>query len=210
MRSILYVSCSPRGPASHSGRFGAVVLERLGRLYPDAALIRRDLIADPVGLVDAAFSAAILDPSSGSDRFPRSEVLIQELEAADAVVLATPMHNYTVPAALKAWIDQIVRIHRSFASTPAGKVGLLPDRPVIVVIASGGWFTGPTPTGAPAQPDFLTPYLRAVFNTIGITDLHFITLEGVTRGPEMLDRALGAAMTALDGILGSLPGQQGF
>ncbi len=76
-----------------------------------------------------------------------SEAVIRELEAADILLIATPMHNYGVPAAvLKAWVDQIVRIHRTFSSTPGGKVGRLRDRPARLIVASGGWFTGPTPS----------------------------------------------------------------
>lgn len=200
MRSILHISCSPRGPDSHSGRFAHEVLDHLLRLHPYAVVRIRDLIAHPPDLVDAAFSTAILDPTASPDRFHQSELLIDELDAADAVVIATPMHNYTVPAVLKAWIDQIVRIHRSFVSTPTGKVGRLRDRPVIVVVASGGWFSGPSPTGTPPQPDFLTPYLTAVLNTIGITDIHFLAMEGVTRGPAMLQRGTFAAREALTRI----------
>ena len=102
---------------------------------------------------------------------------------------------------MKAWIDQIVRIHRTFRSTPQGKVGVLRDRPVYVVIASGGYFTGPSPTGTPAQPDFLTTYLRAIFGTIGITDLQFITLEGLSRGPEALAQALAAGRGRIDALV---------
>jgi FMN-dependent NADH-azoreductase len=204
MRSILYVSCSPRGADSQCLGFAQEVLGRLRQIHPDAIVRTRDLIADPPCLVDAAFSNAVLRADGSSDAFRHSEVLIQELEAADAVVIATPMHNYTVPAVLKAWIDQVVRIHRSFVSTPAGKVGTLADRPVFVVIASGGWFSGPSPTGAPAQPDFLTPYLRAILNTIGLRTIHFLTLEGVTRGPAMLERAVSEARQALDRALDTI------
>jgi FMN-dependent NADH-azoreductase len=167
-----------------------------------AQVMQRDLAATPPPVVDANFCAAIMDPN-GTDAaaFAASEVLIKELDRADAVVIATPMHNYTVPAVLKAWIDQIVRIHRTFASTPTGKVGKLRDRPVFIVIASGGWFSGASPTGAPAQPDFLTPYLRAILNTIGLTDIHVLTLEGVTRGPEQRDRAFALARETLDRIV---------
>ena len=163
---------------------------------------RRDLAADPPPFVDADFCSAITDPNGGaSAAFSASEILIRELEQAAAVVIATPMHNYTVPAVLKAWIDQVVRIHRSFASTPAGKVGRLHDRPVLVVIASGGWFSGPSPAGTPAQPDFLTPYLRAVLGTIGLHDIQFLALEGLGRGPEMQRRALANARQSLDRVL---------
>jgi FMN-dependent NADH-azoreductase len=201
MRSILYIPCSPRGADSHSLRFAEEVLDRLRELHPAAVVRTRDLIATPPDPVNAAFSAAVLDPSASPDAFRQSEMLINELEWADTVVIATPMHNFTVPAVLKAWIDQIVRIHRTFASTPEGKVGKLRDRPVFVVIASGGWFSGPSPTGTPAQPDFLTPYLRTILNTIGLHDIHFLALEGATRGPEMLQRAVAAARADLARVL---------
>ena len=74
-------------------------------------------------------------------------------------------------------------------------------RPVFLVAASGGWFTGPSPTGTPAQPDFLTPYLRTILNTIGLRTIHIIALEGVTRGPAMLERAVSLARQSLDHIL---------
>lgn len=201
MKTILYLSCSPRGPASHSLIFAEALLARLQQHHRTAQIQHRDLAANPPTTVDASFSNAILDPTSPPEAFTTSESLIQELEHTDALVIATPMHNFTVPAVLKAWIDQIVRIHRTFKSTPAGKVGTLKDRPVYIVIASGGWFSGPSPTGTPAQPDFLTPYLTAILNTIGIRDIHIIALEGVTRGPAMLERAVSLARQSLDRIL---------
>lgn len=205
MTTILHLRCSPRGAAAFSSRMAEEVLARLLRHHEGAEIVFRDLSAHPPPLVDAGFSAAILGPPGGlPPALEASEALIRELEAADALVIATPMHNYCVPAVLKAWVDQIVRIHRTFASTPGGKVGKLRDRPAWLVVASGGWFTGPSPTGAPAQPDFLTPYVRAVLNTIGIHDLHVLTLEGVTRGAEIADAAFGQARAALDRELAPL------
>jgi FMN-dependent NADH-azoreductase len=205
MQTILSISVSPKREAAISTAFGREVVGRLRLLYPDAAVAYRDLSANSAPLVDAAFCRAITNPGDDPAAFETSEALITELERADALVLATPMHNYSVPAVLKAWIDQVVRIHRSFASTSGGKVGLLRDRPVYVVIASGGWFTGPSPAGAPAQPDFLTPYLRAILGTIGLRQVHFLTLEGVTRGPDVLDRALTRARAVLDQVLPVTP-----
>lgn len=118
-----------------------------------------------------------------------SERLIAELEAADFVVIGTPMNNFTVPSTLKAWIDHIVRIRRTFRSSPEGKIGLLRDRPLIVVSAHGG-YCGDTP---PGQPDFLTPYLRAIFATIGIETVDFLRLEGMSRGPDAVARSLDHA-----------------
>ena len=187
MTNVLYLTCSPRGGESFSRRTGDELVGRLG-----GPVLRRDLAEDPPPWIDAGFSAAIMTPVT--DVVPPalavSEALIRELEAADRLVIATPMNNFGVPAPLKAWIDQIVRINRTFRSTPEGKIGLLRDRPAYLVVASGGWFTGPSPIGTPAQPDFLTGYVRVVLETIGIRSLHVITLEGVTRGADIAAKAM--------------------
>ena len=103
---------------------------------------------------------------------------IAELEQAGALIISTPMNNFTVPAVLKAWIDQVLRLERTFSSTPAGKVGLLADRPTYVVVATGGFVTGEHAR----QPDFLTPYLQAVLATLGIRTVQFLYLERIPRG----------------------------
>jgi FMN-dependent NADH-azoreductase len=112
----------------------------------------------------------------------QSEELIRELESADCVVIATPMHNFTVPSTLKAWIDHVVRVRRTFIATPDGYVGLLRDRPVFVAVSSGGRYSGPRAR----QPDFLTPYLRACLGTIGLRDLIFFAVEGTALPPDVL------------------------
>ncbi len=201
MRRILFLTCSPRGADAHSARFAEEVLGELRARHPGLEVARRDLASDPPPIVDAGFSAAIMAIDAAAPALAASEALIGALEAADALVIATPMHNFGVPAVLKAWVDQIVRIHRTFRSTPEGKVGVLPDRPVVVVVASGGWFTGPSPIGTPAQPDFLTPYLRAILATVGLRDLRLVTLEGMARGPDSVATALAKARDALPSVL---------
>jgi FMN-dependent NADH-azoreductase len=126
----------------------------------------------------------------------RSEELIQELESADFVVIATPMHNFTVPAALKRWIDHVVRIRRTFNATAEGKVGALRDRPVFVAVSSGGRFSGERTH----QPDFLTPYLKAILGTIGLHDLTFFSVEGTALGPDSLTEARAKADQAMQGF----------
>ncbi len=194
MHTILHLTVSPRGAESHSHVISTELVDALRTRHPAASVVTRDLAATPPAFIDIAFTRAIRDPTAiNAPAFTASQTLIAELEAADALVIGTPMHNFTVPAPLKTWIDQIVRIHRSFRSTPSGKLGLLRDRPSFAVIASGGYFTGPSPTGTPAQPDHLRPYLRDILATIGITDLTFITLEGLSRGPDAVATALAAA-----------------
>jgi FMN-dependent NADH-azoreductase len=206
IRTILHLTCSPRGAEAYSHIISTELVDALRARHAGTAVLRRDLVTSPADLVDAAFTRAIRDPALiDAPAFAMSQALLVELEAADALVIGTPMHNFTVPAPLKAWIDQIVRIHRSFRSTPAGKVGLLRDRPSVVVIASGGYFTQPSPTGTPAQPDHLRPYLRDILATVGITDLTFITLEGLSRGAEAVAAAMAAGRAQVHAYSSRIP-----
>jgi len=190
MTSILQILTSPR-PQAFSRRLAGDIVSRIAERHPAAQIITRDLAAEPPPHPDRDLYEAILSPTPDDDpRFALSETYIRELEAADFVVIGTPVNNFTVPSTLKAWIDHIVRIRRTFRSTPEGKIGMLRDRPLIVVTAHGGYVTIP-----PIQPDFLTDYVRTVFATIGIASVEFVRLEGMSRGPEAVARALDAAQT---------------
>jgi FMN-dependent NADH-azoreductase len=165
-----------------------------------ARLVRRDLAADPPPLPDAAYAAAIRARAPHHDpAFAASETYIAELEATDALVLSLPMHNYTVPATLKSWLDHVVRIGRSFDPTPRGKVGRLRDRPTYVVIATGGSFTGDA-----AQPDFATPYLTAILATIGLKDVRHLRLDSI-RDPASREAALARAKSWAQGQKSLVP-----
>lgn len=174
--NILHIDCSPR-PASHSRRLSAAIVEKLLEVAPAASIERRHLGADPLPHAAADYATTLSSPATlaaplkGS--LDRAEALIQEVEAADVIVIGTPMHNLTVPSVLKAWIDHIMRAGRTFMSTPAGKVGMLRDRPVFVGIASGGVFTGERAN----QADFLTPYLSVVLGSIGLKSLQFLPMQ---------------------------------
>ena len=190
MTSILQILASPR-PRAFSRRLAGDIVSRIAERHPAAQIITRDLAAEPPPHPDRDLYEAILSPTPDDDpRFALSETYIRELEAADFVVIGTPVNNFTVPSTLKAWIDHIVRIRRTFRSTPDGKIGMLRDRPVIFVTAHGGYVTIP-----PTQPDFLTDYVRTIFETIGIPSVEFVRLEGMSRGPEAVARALDAAQT---------------
>jgi FMN-dependent NADH-azoreductase len=188
MTTILQILVSPR-PQAYSRQFAGEVVARILARHPGAELITRDLAAEPPPHPDRDLYEAILSPTPDDDpRFALSETYIRELEAADFVVIGTPVNNFTVPSTLKAWIDHVVRIRRTFRSTPEGKIGMLRDRPLIVVTAHGGYVTIP-----PTQPDHLTDYVRIVFETIGIPSVEFVRLEGMSRGPESVARATDAA-----------------
>ena len=201
MNRILHISCSPRAHESQSHRFSTRIVERLLARHPQAQVMQRDLWAQQLPHVDEDYGHALAgsrpvapDAFERQGSLARSEALIVELESADAVVIGTPMHNYTVPSVLKAWIDHVLRIHRTFVPTAEGKRGLLHDRPVYIAVASGGGYTG----AQARQPDFLTPYLEAALGTIGLRALHFFALEHMVMGDDVVADVLRDAAALLD------------
>lgn len=205
MTTLLHITVSPRGELSHSRRAGEAAVLRLRAQHPTLRVIERDLGRNPVAHPDARFvEASLMPPDQRSAAqhaaLALSDELIDELDAADFVLLSTPMHNFMVPSVLKAWLDHVVRPRKAFRITPTGKVGMLRNRPVRVLLACGGTL-GDEPAG---QADFATPYLRYVFETIGITDFQVLPLENLNRGP----LAQAASQGRFEGWLDALSVEQ--
>ena len=138
-------------------------------------MVGRDLTAAPPPVVDdawveAAYTAEAERTAEHRETLAASDALVDEFAAADALVVTAPIYNFTVPAQLKLWIDQVARIERTFAYTEAGPMALLPDRPTFVVVASGGMPIG-------SQIDFATPYLRHVLGFLGLRDLRLVEVD---------------------------------
>jgi FMN-dependent NADH-azoreductase len=199
---ILHVSCSPRGQAAESDRLAQKIIGYLRRsATPAASLITRVVAAGGISPIDndyAVSQQASADVSEAGSA-AHSDELIQELESADFVVIGTPVHNFTVPAALKLWIDHVVRVRRTFNVSPQGKLGTLRDRPVFVAVSSGGRYSGERSH----QPDFLTPYLKAIFGIIGLRDLTFFAVQGTAFGAEAVAAARAQADRELQAYFAS-------
>ena len=194
MKNILLINASPQGAASEANRLARELLACLQRRHPDRPVTERDLARQPLPPLTASYAHALTKVTPfEAPEFAESEALIRELEGSERVLIATPMHNFTVPAALKLWLDYVLRIHRTFQATPEGKVGLLVDRPVYVLVGSGGFHRGERAR----QPDFLTPYLRHALATMGLFDVHFVYLEGLVFGEQATAAALAAARAQL-------------
>jgi FMN-dependent NADH-azoreductase len=199
--NILRIDASARRTQSVSRSLGDELVRRLMQESPGARLTRRDL-ADPVPLVDADWVRANLaDPDQRDARqiakLSVSDWLVKELDLADVVVLTTPVYNFSVPAALKAWIDMICRARMTFRYTEQGPEGLLRDRPVYLVMASGGMRFG-----SPA--DFASGYLRQIFAFIGIHDVRLVQAEATRSGVQASEQA------AREMIDKWLPGEPAF
>jgi FMN-dependent NADH-azoreductase len=200
---ILHVSCSPRGQASESYRLSQKIVSFLLKREPSAILVDRVVGGGAIPPVDEnyAISQGAAADVSQEGSAALSEELIQELESADIVVIGTPMHNFTVPSTLKVWIDHVVRVRRTFDVSPEGKIGKLRDRPVFFAVSSGGKFSGERAR----QPDFLTPYLKAVLAIIGLHDLTFFSVQGTAFGPEAVAETRARTDRALQEYFSSLP-----
>jgi len=196
--NILHIDCSPR-PVSHSRQLSAAIVEKLMAGAPGATIGRRDLGLEPLPHTASEYAAAVSSRAAmlaaPSTAWALSETVIREVEAADVIVIGTPMNNFTIPSVFKAWIDQLLRVGRTIVPTPTGKMGMLPDRPVFVGIASGGVFSG---EGA-NQPDFLSPYLSAAFACVGIKSLQFLSVQATAfLDPAQLASAREKALAAID------------
>ncbi|WP_454754609.1 FMN-dependent NADH-azoreductase [Cupriavidus necator] len=177
---ILLLECSPRTDAT-STRLVHRLLDALRpRIDGKVRLTERRIGAEPLPPISAAYAESLLLPiAEARERYGAelslSDELVSELERADLLLIATPVHNFTIPAALKTWIDYVVRREVTFKSTPQGKVDLLRDRPTLVAVTSGGaMFRDP-----PQQPDFFRPYLHAALGVMGLNSVRFVQTTGL-------------------------------
>jgi FMN-dependent NADH-azoreductase len=206
MTKILHLDCSPVGRTSESSRLSERIISWLQRREPSATVTDRYLGAGNIPHIDAEYASALGAPEAPpaekclAGSFSLSEELVQELENADYIVIATPMHNFTIPSTLKAWIDHVARVRRTFTIGKQGKVAILRDRPVFVAVASGGRFSN----GPARQPDFLTPYLKAILGMIGLHDITFFSVEGTALHPEAVAAIRAKTEFAVDAHFSSL------
>lgn len=183
----LLLNSSPHSEASHGFRLAREMIETLGMQH-----VERDLVANPLPPISMNYATAVTSGTSPAGVFDGSEQVIREIEDTDLLVISTPMHNFTVPAALKLWIDHLLRINRTFKATPAGKVGMMRDRPTFVLVGSGGFHSGERAR----QPDFLTPYVRYALESIGIHNVNFILMQGLVAGDAAVSVAVSDARNA--------------
>jgi FMN-dependent NADH-azoreductase len=192
---ILHLICSPRGRAAESANLSQKIVDSILAQEPLAEVVTRILADEPLAFVDVDFALSQhrIEDVSQEGSAAVSAMLIAEVESADWIVIGTPVHNFTLPAAFKNWIDHVVRVRWTFDVSPNGKIGRLPDRPVFIAFSSGGLFSGERAR----QPDFFTPYLKAVFGIIGLHDLSFFSVQGAAFGPEYLAGSRSTAAAAV-------------
>jgi len=182
MPTLLHIDVSPRGDYSISRRLSAAFVEAWKAKHPDGTVVTRDLTKTNLTFVDLAWIAgAYSDPAQHTPEQKQalaiSDELTAELLEADEIALGTPMYNFAVPAALKAWIDHVVRVGVTFKLDETGYHGLATGKKATLLVASGGTYTPGSPAEGYNQE---TPYLKGILGFIGITDVNIILAGGTT------------------------------
>ena len=196
MTNILIVTSSANGAASMSGRLAEDHAAQLAEAHPGAAIVRRDVGAEPIPHLTAATVAAIKGtPVSEAERAARalSDALVAEVAEADLIVIASPMYNFGMSSTLKAWFDHVLRAGVTFRYGESGPEGLMTGKRAVVIESRGGFYSD----GPAAAMDSQEAHIRTMLGFIGISDVTIVRAERLASGPEAAEAALAEARVAL-------------
>lgn len=201
MTTILHIDSSILGGYSASRALTADIVARQLALHPGARIIRRDLVVDAAMHLSDAHLAVfqggeVSNPALGAD-LATGGAYIDELFAADIIVIGAPMYNFTVPSQLKGWVDRVCVAGRTFQYGANGPEGLVKGKKVYVASTRGGVYTGESPAAA---LDHQESYLLGVLGFIGLTDVTIIRAEGLAIGEENKAAALAAAKAEISAL----------
>ena len=193
MKTILAIYSSVAGDNSVSNQLAKNWIQQ-----QDAQVIERDLTTDSVPHLDGATVGAFFTPpdqlsDEQTQQLALSNTLVEELKAADTVVISAPMYNFNIPSALKAWFDQVARVGVTFRYTETGPVGLLTGKKAIVVTTRGGLHKD-------SGNDFQVPYIKQFLGFIGINEVEVVYAEGISMGPEAKATAVNDAARSLEAL----------
>lgn len=196
MTTLLQLNTSLYAEHGQSSKLARDFVASWQARHPDGRVVVRDLAKQPLPHLDAErFGAFLAKPEERSEAqraiIAESDALIEELKAADVIVLGLPLYNFGVPSQLKAWIDHIARAGVTFRYTANGPEGLVGGRKLYVFAARGGQYLG-TPA------DTQTGFVQTFFNFIGIRDIEFVYAEGLSMGEEPKQLALQKAAAQIE------------
>lgn len=190
MSRVLALKSSILGDYSQSTK----LVEEFIKNVDQDKLTVRDLAANPLPVLDFSVATALRateDLSQDQQSIvDLSNTLIEEIKAADTLVIAAPMYNFTTPTQLKNWIDLIARAGVTFTYTENGVKGLIEGKKAIVVTTRGGIHKD-------AATDSMTPYLRTVLGFVGITDVEFVYAEALNMGEDAAAKGISEAQSQL-------------
>jgi FMN-dependent NADH-azoreductase len=202
MTTLLHIDSSIRSTGSVSRQLTAEFVSKWTIARPGDTVVARDLARDPVPHLTEQMMGAFFTPADS--RSPEqaktvalSDTLVEELFAADVIVIGVPMYNFSISSTLKAWIDHVTRAGVTFRYTETAPVGLVGGKKVYIFTASGGVYSE-----GPAQSmNFQETYLRAALGFIGLTDVTVVRSEGLAMGEPSVQAALTHSGRMIDELV---------
>ncbi|MFP8965035.1 FMN-dependent NADH-azoreductase [Pokkaliibacter sp. CJK22405] len=205
MKNLLVVNASPQSHPSHSREMTQRFITQWQASHPKGSIVYRELGGQPIPHVDehwidAAFTPAEQRTPAQRETLALSDELVEELQAADCLLMGVPMYNLSIPSTLKAYIDQIIRMGVTTSLVPetprSPYLGKLHGKKAYLMLSRGGY--GYNPNGSYAHLNFQDNYLVEVLNMLGITDITRIALEYTAIGGDALQQALREAQQRID------------
>lgn len=197
MKKILHIDSSAKNHDSTTRKLTEYAIKKVEARYPNSTITYHDLTADPLAHINPTFIKAMFGGKTSnvtSNILSMSNKLVEELVEADIVIIGAPMYNFAIPSQLKTWIDYICRAGLTFRYTDTGPLGLLTNKNVIVAVGMGGHYSD----GPMKSHDHVTPYMRQVFNFIGIDKITIALAEKQSLGKEVAEAEFAKAQQEID------------
>ena len=197
MPTLLSVQSSPNLVSSGSRAVSKAFVDKYVAAHPDTRVIEVDLVLNPPPHFGPDHLRAFFTPPEAhapenTAALQASDAYVAQLMEADVVVLGTPMHNFGVSSVMKSWIDNIIRVGKTFKYSETGPIGLIPGKKVVIVVGSGGVYSD----GPYKSFEHAGNYLRDILATLGLTDVTILRAEGLAMGPEAAAQGLAAGIAA--------------
>lgn len=195
MKRILHVKSSLLGKESYSIRLGDAIVEKIQEKYPDHKVGELNLVEMEFPHLSPAVLRTFFIPKENLNEEEKEDIrlsdeLVEQLMAADIIVIGAPLINFTIHSSLKAWIDHITRAGITFGYGEDGRpVGKVTGKKVYVAMSSGGVYS----EGPGTANDFVAPYLKAFLGFLGMTDMEIIRAEGL-KVPGIKENAMQKAI----------------
>lgn len=208
MKKVLVINASARTAKSQSRKLAEAFVDHWKSIHANPEIRYRELGAEDVPHINENWIAAAFKPETERSEAEKealkvSDVYIAELLEADVIVVASPMYNWSVPSALKAYIDQVVRVNKTFEFNKADMnnpyIGLLKDKTVFLLLSRGA--PGYEKGDHNEHLNFQSTYLETVFNIIGVGNIHVISVNGVNYAPEKLRTTVDTSHQELKNLI---------
>jgi len=198
---------------SHTRRLSARFVERWRKARPADRIDYLDVGRQPPAHVDGRWIHAAFTPPAArepwmAEALAESDRLVDQLIAADVVVIGLPMYNFSVPAQFKAWIDNIVRVGRTFGFDRSR--GAVPYWPMLadagkrVVLLGARGDHGYDAGGRIAHLNHTENSVRSALGYIGVTEVYEAAVESDEFGGEQLAQSIRHAEQRVDALVDEL------